>query len=54
MKNDKKKLVLGLIVIIVGILLIVFSPSTIPVNIIAYVIGALLIAYGVLNLQKIF
>ena len=43
MKNEKNNLALGLIAIIAGILVIVFPP------IVAYVIGLVLIAYGVLN-----
>ena len=43
MKNDKNNLILGVISVIAGILVIVFPP------IVAYVIGLVLIAYGVLK-----
>lgn len=43
MKNDNNNLILGIIAIIAGILVIVFP------NLVAYVIGLVLIAYGVLN-----
>jgi uncharacterized membrane protein HdeD (DUF308 family) len=43
MKHNNKNLALGLVAIIAGILVIVFP------QIVAYVIGLVLIAYGVLN-----
>jgi uncharacterized membrane protein HdeD (DUF308 family) len=44
MKDNNNKLAFGLVAIIAGILVIVFP------TIVAYVIGLVLIAYGVLNL----
>ncbi|BBL63019.1 MAG: hypothetical protein ISP01_06920 [Methanobrevibacter arboriphilus] len=43
MKSNNTNLAIGIIAIIAGILVIVFP------NIVAYVIGLVLIAYGVLN-----
>jgi len=43
MKNDNNNLILGIIAIIAGILVIVFP------SLVAYVIGLVLIAYGVFN-----
>ena len=50
--SDKKKII-GLIAFIIGILLITISAQIPILNIIVNVIGALLIAYGVLSLGDI-
>ena len=48
-KSDNKKII-GLISFIVGILLITFSTAIPLPNVLVNVVGALLMAYGVLNL----
>ena len=49
-ENNKFKKIIGLIAFLVGISLIAFSTNIPLPNIIVNIIGALLVAYGVLNL----
>ena len=48
-KSDRKKII-GLIAFIIGVILITFSNAIPLPNILVIVVGALLMAYGVLNL----
>ena len=55
MNSDKKtKKIIGLIAFLVGILLIAFSIPIPLINAIINIIGAILMAYGILNLMDIF